>query len=229
MYNSIRGELRKNVSFVHKYVYPPEKKWTWGTVGGLPAVISTECTGKGVVKSPEGGLCYALRAKGGSNPRKTLKTWYDKLNRCLERRTRDKLNDSDLDDAERFANNNTFRLNEETGELLREESKAQAQFGRSMAKLAKQMPKSTYKLRNSDSSPSTRSFFETAADVFEKNPSLNNHLVKHLLKALVYEEVYGRKVPEIEPKVMCFYRFLKATNPKACQSVAANLGGAPSD
>ena len=209
VYNSLHGQYRHKVSFVHKYAHANSAKWKWGTVAGMPAVISTECSGKGVVKSHDGGLCcpecQALRkAKGGSNPRHMLINWYAKFNRCLDRRTRDELTASDLEDAEKFACNNWKKFKDD-GVDLWDEANAQAEFGRDMAKLAKLLPKETYKLKANNSSPSTRAFFENVADVFEKNPDLENHLVTGLLKALVYEEVHGRKSPAIEPRVKNFY------------------------
>ena len=232
VYNCMFGVHRIKLTKIKEFVVTPSGgKYVWGDFAGMPAIRSTECTRKGIIKSPDGGWlcqnCFHLRkAKGGSNPLEFIKTWDPSIRRCLERRTRDELTTMDLDDAKKLSCCKTTSFTSE-GIILREEALAQWKFGRKMAKLAAILPKNTYKIRGSESSPSPNQFFSSAAVVFEKNPSLRNSIVYSLLQAMVYKEIGGRKNPIIESKVKNFYRYLNALNPQACEAVAANLGSAP--
>jgi len=108
VYNCLYGPLRKMIPTVHKYVrIAPNSLYEWGAVCGMPAIISSKCTKKGILKSMECGWvcegCSKIRkSKGGSNPRNFLKNWGTSIPRCIDRRTRDELTPCDLDDAEVF-------------------------------------------------------------------------------------------------------------------------------
>ncbi len=145
--------------------------------------------------------CYNLSKKGvNRNPRSFLKRWNGSIPRCIDRQTRDELMLIDIEDAAKFADKNLKdKFNDPDGTQLWDKARAQADYGKEMAKLANSMPKSTFKLKANNSAPRTKLFFSHVADIFEEFPLLQNSLVFHLLRALVYEEVNGRKIPIIEP------------------------------
>ena len=64
--------------------------------------------------------------------------------------------------------------------------------------------------------------------MFEKYPLLQDSIVFQYLRAMVFEKCVSRKNPAIKPKLMSFYRYIHALNPRACEAVAGNFGGAPS-
>ena len=96
-----------------------------------------------------------------------------------------------------------------------------------MAKLATQVPKTEYKLKDTNYILSVRSLLSKAGDIFEKYPLLQDSIVFQYLRAMVFEKCVNRKNPAINLKLMIFYHYLHALNTRACESVSGNLGGAP--
>ena len=110
-YNSMYGTKRHDVQLLNKYLLPPAgATFKWGYFCSLPAIVSTSCTGVGIVDALDGGLtckaCQDLRAlKGGSNKATSfINPWGKKIRRCLGRRKRDILTEQDVDDAKCFRN-----------------------------------------------------------------------------------------------------------------------------
>ena len=97
-----------------------------------------------------------------------------------------------------------------------------------MAKLATQLLKIEYKLKGTNHVPRVRSFLSKSGDMFENYHFLQDCIVFQALHSMVFEKCVSRKDPAINPKLMSFYRYLRDLNPRACESVAGNLGGAPS-
>ena len=64
--------------------------------------------------------------------------------------------------------------------------------------------------------------------MFENYPLLQDSIVFQALRAMVFEKYVSGKNPAIDPKLMSFYRYLRALNPKACEAVAGNLVESPS-
>ena len=116
----------------------------------------------------------------------------------------------------------------EGGLYLLEEARAQANFGKDMANLATQVPKTEYKLKDTNSVPSICSLLSKVGDMFEKYHLLQYSIVFQSLRAIVFDKCVSRKNITIDPKLMSFYSYLHALNPIACESVAGNLGGSPS-
>ena len=200
--------------------------------------------------------CLHLRQiKGGTNVRYVVNKWSESIGNCLDRRKRSELTWRDMEDAKQFAHIDDKWLTKD-GLVLKEEAKAQISYFNRMTRLNKSLPNKTFKISSTDEAISPDNFLLTAHTgecrsslrtglfvhytlatsnnnclfhaVFEKNPSLRNSIVYALLKALVYKEITGRGNPEIEPRIKNFYRYLHTIAPKACEAVAANLGGGPS-
>ena len=74
-----------------------------------------------------------------------------------------------------------------------------------MAKLATQVPKTEYKLKNTNYVPTVYSFLSKAGDMSERYPLLQDYIVFHALRAMVFETCVGRKNSAIEPKLMKLY------------------------
>ena len=97
-----------------------------------------------------------------------------------------------------------------------------------MAKLATQLLKIEYKLKGTNHVPRVRSFLSKSVDMFEKYPLLQDSIVFQALHAMVFEKCVSIKNPAIKPKLMRFYCYLHAINPRAYEAVVGNLGGVPS-
>ena len=153
MYNAFSGQWKSAVGIVHKYVVivdSDKRNYKYSTYVGLPSIVSTDCTLVGVVVGLDGGLvcrcCSDLRAKkGNSNPSSFLRTWTIPIRRCIDRRGRESLTPSDIEEATSFRQNNGRRLTKEGNDLL-EEATAQAAYGTRMAKLAQRIPSKKFKL-----------------------------------------------------------------------------------
>ena len=65
----------------------------------------------------------------------------------------------------------------EDGLCLLEEARSEAKFGKEMAKLATQVLKTEYKLKDTNSIPSVRSLLSKAGDMFENYPLLQDSII----------------------------------------------------
>ncbi|KAL7447270.1 hypothetical protein ACHAXM_010866 [Skeletonema potamos] len=106
VYNSFAGPKMKEVSLYAQYISPPShQRWVVSSYGGLPSIVSRECTNKGILlsKNNEGLVCVSCNdlriARGCSNPSVTLDKWYADLDRCLDRRNRQVITARDNADA----------------------------------------------------------------------------------------------------------------------------------
>eukprot|EP00957_Ditylum_brightwellii_P171688 13070126-Ditylum_brightwellii.AAC.1 len=112
VYNSVnlgnaQDAQRKNVTLYCYYLGTTSAKFFQGLYGGLPSIVSTKCMGKGIFPGNDGGRvcegCKDLRvAQGFANPSGTIDKWGKTISQCLERREKNVLTMSDLDDAEKF-------------------------------------------------------------------------------------------------------------------------------
>eukprot|EP00957_Ditylum_brightwellii_P181253 13807291-Ditylum_brightwellii.AAC.2 len=114
-----------------------------------------------------------------------------------------KLTETGLNNAMQLAKNDPERFHND-GKHCHAEAEHQWTFGREMAKLAKPLPKETYKIKAKGSSPGTHSFFSLVGNLMEKHPDLEQK-------------------PDIEQKLENFYHYLQALNHQACDAVATNL------
>lgn len=168
VYNSLHGKHREKCALLKNYVATTSEIYKWDAMCGLPALRSTDCTGKGIVNHPDHGWacsnCFQLRyKKGNSNPRGFLIRWYDPILRATERRTKPELTPSDIHDAEKFVYNDDNRLLSD-GRALKVEAGAQVAYSRKMKQLKDVVPSGTYKVSTEDGVPNMNSFFKTAAD-----------------------------------------------------------------
>ena len=93
-----------------------------------------------------------------------------------------------------------------------------------MAKLATQVPKTEYKLNDTNSVPIVPSFLSKVGDMFEKYPLLQDAIVFQALRVMVFEICVSRKNLPIEPKLMSLYQYLCALNTRVCEAVTGNPG-----
>ena len=110
-----------------------------------------------------------------------------------------------LDAANNFVHNNSKKLTA-YGLCLLEEARAQENFGKEMVKLATQVPKTEYKLKDTNSVSSICSLLSKVGDMFEKYPLMQDFIVFHALRAMVFETCVSRNNSVIEPKLMKLYR-----------------------
>ena len=170
----------------------------------MPAIVSENCTGIGVIIVPRGGgytckPCHDLRKrKRGSHPKEFIKSWSLSIRHCIDRRTRVELKSLDLDAANNFLHKNPKKLTEDMLCLL-EETIPQAKFDKEMAKLATQVPKTEYKLNDTNSVPIVPSFLSKVGDMFEKYPLLQDYIVFQDLLAMVFEKCVSRKILQSRP------------------------------
>ena len=210
----------------------PNNSFKIGIYGGLPAVISKECTRKEVYVGKDGGqvckFCKELRAaRGNSNPSGTLKNWYYKLQRAIERSNKAELTSLDIMEAKHFGAICSKYLNIEEGHLLREQSIAQVEYANHMSQLSENLPKKTYTLAAQDSCPGIDVLFKNAKQLCKDNPEFQHSLIVGLFRAAVVKQMNGMNAAT-EEKVVNFYRFMHTYNPKLSQVVSGNLNG-PSD
>ena len=104
----------------------------------------------------------------------------------------------DLDAANNFVHKNPKKFTED-GLCLLEEARAQENFGKEMVKLATKVPKTEYKLKDTNYVPSVRSFLSKAGDMFEKYPFLQDYFVFQALRAMVFEKCVSRKILQSIP------------------------------
>ena len=76
--------------------------------------------------------------------------------------------------------------------------------------------------------PSPSNFLTQSDDLFESNNNFRGIILVVLLEALVCTYTGGRKKPLIREISKNFYRWLDTISHVACDTVAENLGGAPS-
>lgn len=234
VFNASSGQWKNDVGNLQKYVVivdSDKRNYKYSTFVGLPSIVATDCTSVGVVVDLDGGLvcrcCSDLRAKKGNiNPASFLRTWANPLRRCLDRRARETLTPSDIEEATSFRQNNGRRLTKEGKDLL-EEATAQAAYGTRMAKLAQRIPSKKFKLAGG-AVPSPSNFLHSASQLYEENEEFRGSILVSLMEALVCKHTTGRSNPKIEERVKNFYRWLDALSPIACDGVAVNLGSAPS-
>ena len=170
-YNACQGKTkRKNqVTLYARFCGSTSKHFCVGSYAGLPSIISRECTGEGTGIGLDGGRvcinCKNLRKKeGSSNPSKPLGSWGKVLSQCLERRERSVLTSSDLDDASSFSSTPNSHLGP-AGLLLKNEAKAQVEYGIYMSKLNVRLKNKPYQTIGDNSVPGIRTMFNEAADV----------------------------------------------------------------
>ena len=121
VFNAFSGQWKNDVGNLQKYVVivdSDKRNYKYSTFVGLPSIVATDCTSVGVVVGLDGGLvcrcCSDLRAKKGNiNPASFLRTWANPLRRCLDRRARETLTPSDIEEATSFRQNNGRRLTKE--------------------------------------------------------------------------------------------------------------------
>lgn len=140
LFNCVRGDYRTILPAIHKLVsLPGDRKYTWGHLAAMPALRSTECTGKGTISVDKLGMmcapCLDLRrTKGNSNPRRFVSGWANKLEKCFERKKKAGLSTQDVDDAKAFAKIRDIFLTQD-GIPLKEEAMAQVEYYKNMMKL----------------------------------------------------------------------------------------------
>ena len=233
-YNSVNianKQSKQRKEYVRLYSYylaNTSGSFRQGSYGGVPSIVSTGCTGIGVFPGTDGGRvcdgCKALRAARGSrNPSVKLDKWGKTLSRCIERRDKNVLTSSDLDDAARFLKTSDSLLSP-AGLDLKEEARGQLEYARWMAKLDPQLKDKKYKKIGDDSVPGMSSLFEEAGELYKKNPDLQDSLVVALLKGAVAKAKYGTNA-KTEQKVVNFFRYIRTIDSKAAEVMSANLMG----
>lgn len=229
MYNSVSGNKKRQVAMYCKFIAPaPTQSFRVGTYGGLPSIVSTACTAQGIVHGTDGGLvcksCKDLRRASGSlNPGTLLNRWYTTLSRAVERREKETLTHSDLSDANNFIKTSDALLTSD-GLKLKDEAKAQHNYGKYMAQLNNQLPNKTYKIAGEGSAPGMKSLFGNAEELCKKNPSFRSSIIVALFKAACAKEQHGSNAATDE-KVVNFFRYISTYDKKAAQVMSANLGG----
>ena len=237
-YNSMYGTKRHDVQLLNKYLLPPAgATFKWGYFCSLPAIVSTSCTGVGIVDALDGGLtckaCQDLRAlKGGSNKATSfINPWGKKIRRCLGRRKRDILTEQDVDDAKCFRNKNQATMDRFTkdGDLLFEEAEAQYSYAKRMSRLSKNLPSTAFSIQAEGDIPSVPKFFKQAAHLYATQPNFQTSILMSMLEGTVEQWVTRRNNTKIKGRVMSFHRYINSICPEAARAVAANLGRAPSE
>ena len=200
-FNSVSGAKKKDVVLVHHYVLiDVSSKYKWGFHFARPSIVSQQCTGIGLMTARDGGLacntCIDLcTARGSSNPGlHFLSNWSINLKKCIERRTRDALTESDIDDAERFMYSSDISLNER-GMVLKEEASAQVKYVQRMRKLTKILPTGSIKVVTPRSVPSPKSFFLIAHELYLKNPTFSKSILTSLMESMVTQMTNPTKSP----------------------------------
>ena len=202
-----------------------------GQYMGLPSILSSSCTRKGIILAIDGGkqckLCYDLRKCSGiTNPVYFLNTWYAVINRALEQRTKTNLTQSDSDDAKKLTQTRKGLLNL-SGLQLQLEAKEQHSYYEYTSKLQKQLSSSNiaYKNISPGNILSPDSFLKEISSLYQSNPEFRTSLVFALMKASMnIARVSGGNI-KIEEKVAHFYQFISTYSKSAAQVVSANLSG----
>lgn len=220
--------MREHVRLFCTYLAATSESFRQGSYGGVPSIVSTECTGIGVQKGKDGGLvclgCKALRAERGTrNPSVTLHKWGKTLSLCIERRDKNVLTPSDMDDAARFLKTRDS-LFAPAGLELKREAKNQLEYTKYMAKLDPRLEGTKYQRIGDNSVPGMSSLFQEAGELCKKNSGLRDSLVVALLKGAVAKAKFGKNA-KTEEKVVNFFRYIKTYDPKAAEVMSANLGG----
>ena len=228
--NAFRGDMKNQVISFSRYCAATSTRYRVSSYARLPAIVSTTCTRVGVVRGADGGQvcinCKTLRAaRGNSNPRMVIKRWGKTLSACIERRQRQVLSASDLDDALSFAKVSNNQLGP-AGILLKEEAKQQVEYVKYMSQLDRRIPTQhkSYQAIGDESAPGIRTFFNEAADLCEKNPKLQSSLIVALFKAAMAKEKFGNNA-KMEEIVVNFYRYIATHDAKAASVLSANLNG----
>lgn len=228
MGNAQSAKRRGNVRLFSTYLANTSEKFRQGSYGGVPSIVSTECTGTGVFVGTDGGrvcrFCKDLRAARGSrNPSVTIDKWGKTLSRCIERRDKNVLTSTDLDDAAKFLKTRDSHLSP-AGLQLKDEARAQLDYAKHMAELDRKLTGTKYQKIGDDSVPGMSSLFEEAGELYKKNPDLQDSLVVALLKGAVAKAKYGTNA-KTEQKVVNFFRYIRTIDPKAAEVMSANLMG----
>ena len=109
MFNQIQGNKKRKVKIHSTYCTPLSiSSFKIGDYGGLPAIISIECSGKGNFRGKYGDWvclgCKKLRvARGNSDPAPKLMNWFYKLGRAIERSSKHELTSFDIVEAQNFS------------------------------------------------------------------------------------------------------------------------------
>ena len=168
-YNSSSGKKKAVVSIYSKYIAPlTTHPFNVGKYQRLPAIVSKECTKSGVFNGLDGGMmcgsCKKLRAtKGSNNPATLMNKWAPVLHRCEERKLRDVLTDSDLNDAKKFTKNANQQLTT-AGMELKTEAQGQVAYGSYMAYFCKRLPPQSFKTIGEDSATGLEKFLVFPCD-----------------------------------------------------------------
>ena len=106
-YNALVTQRSENATLYCQYLGTTSNFFCQGSYGGLPSIVSTECTRFGHFVGKDGGRvcvgCKDLRiARGSANPSASIDKWGKTISRCLERREKNVLSLSDFDDAGKF-------------------------------------------------------------------------------------------------------------------------------
>ena len=215
-----------------KYIAPlPSQEFCVGTYGGLNSIVSTSCTGIGIFKGTDGGRvcagCEKLRkARGTANPGTTLNKWYPSLSRSNERRHKEVMTKTDLEDARQFSKNKNVLLTPD-GKLLKDEAIAQCAYGDYMAELDKGLTKKTYKKIGDDSMPGMEALFNNATQLCKDNPTFQSSIAIAVLKSAVAREL-GSPNAKLDEAALNLVRIIRTYDKKAAMLLSANLYG-PSD
>ena len=228
-YNAVRGSKRDEVINYALFVARTDTmRFRVGSYGGLPSIVHIDCTGEGWFDGLDGGKvckhCLDLRrARGSSNPSKSLATWYQSTTRCVERRQKEVLTALDIQDARRFMANSDKRLSP-AGLELKQEAVALVEYASYTAKLARHMPEQTFKLIGKDSAPGLDAFLVDVAEVWQANPAFRSSLAVSIVKSAVAKSKYGPNAA-MDEKILNFVRFIRTHDKKAAEVLSANLSG----
>eukprot|EP00957_Ditylum_brightwellii_P058632 4447160-Ditylum_brightwellii.AAC.1 len=214
------------------FVTPLEKQnFHVSSYAGLPCIVSTDCTGTGVIQGTDKGVvCFGCKSlcqsKGSSNPSTNLNLWCKKLSHCIECRKKGVLTITDLQDACNFVKNSNEILTVE-GRQLKEEAAAQVKYCEYMLSLSERLSHKSYDSIGESSAPGLPVLFKEAVTLYKKNPTFWDSLKVALLKGAAVREKYGGNA-RLGEKVANFYRFVTTYSKTVANLVSANLLGTSS-
>jgi len=218
----------KEVSLYAQYISPPShQRWVVSSYGGLPSIVSRECTNKGILlsKNNEGLVCVSCNdlriARGCSNPSVTLDKWYADLDRCLDRRNRQVITARDNADALLFTKKTQSEFTPAGIELM-EEAKALVDYYSYMSRT--RLPAATVRSISGGEVPAVKTVFDKAADLYEKNPEFRSSVIVALLKGAVAKATFGKNTAT-EERCVNFFRYMRSISKTAFSALRETLGG----
>jgi hypothetical protein len=233
-FNSVSGKKENDISLVHQYVvvYPKNAKFKWSMYNSILAIMSTGCTGIGILKAIDGGLacqkCIDLHAsKGTANPSVFLNKWSYSIKKFIKHCTKDALTEIDIKDAKHFLHCSDRSFNEK-GKAFKKENAAQVEYAKRMSMLAKSLPIGSINVVTPESVPSPKSFFLIAHELYLNNPTFNKSILTAMMHSMVTQMTNPTKSLKMEPRALNFFHYLATVSPQAAELVSANLGSAPS-